>query len=401
MLAVIGNDGNVLVYDADGKNPIRVTTDAAPNQRTYQWPTWSTDGRLAFFGASSAPNDTYSMRVFIAESISRDGPTTVKAAFTSQDDIFTYAAWSPATCALGDDCRQLALLFTSSDPNGFVLRLIRDRAATFDDSLIGQAAPFFFDFASDGKHMIWHQAGSQLSIYDLATTKSAQALKDTPGKFQVPMWSPIDGRLLFGVQNAENADLTDLVITSAANNDGTRQVIAPKLDSPLTFAWSPNGKYVAYVAAFDKVTVLDGQTGKTVSTGSNSDVVAHFWSPESDRVAYLVVNRDTSGGQARLRTNGHTPVEQALGGLSWHVFDIGSGIDTTLVSFTPSREMIYLLNFFDQFARSHRLWSPNGQYLSYGVMDVLGKTSVQLIDTRQPDNPPIKVGNGTLGIWSW
>jgi hypothetical protein len=118
-------------------------------------------------------------------------------------------------------------------------------------------------------------------------------------------------------------------------------------------------------------------------------------------LAYLVVNRDTSGNQARLRTNGHTPVDQAVGGLSWHILDVANGDDTTIVSFMPSRDMIYLLNFFDQFARSHRLWSPNGQYLSYGVMDVLGKTSVQLIDTRQPNNPPVKVSGGTLGIWSW
>ena len=399
MLAVIGNDGNVLVYDADGKNPISVTRDAVPAVRVYQWPTWSGDGRLAFFGASSDPADLFSLRVFIAESIQRDQPVTIRTAYTSPVDTFTYAAWSPAACAPGEDCRQLALLFTPPDPNGFGLRLIDDRAGQFSDKVIGQASPFFFDFAPDGRHMAWHQGGAQVGVYDVRRGGDPLLLADAPGKFQVPMWSPTsDNRLLIGVESPKNADLTDLV-AAAAGDPAERKVLAAGLDSPLTFAWSPDGRYVAYVAGFDRVMVVDGKTAHAVRNGTSSDVVAFFWAPQSDRIAYLVVNRDTGGNQARLRSNGHTPVDQAIGGLTWHILDLASGTDSSLVSFNPSPDMIYLLNFFDQFARSHQVWSPDGHYLAYSVMDVLGKTSVQLIDTRQPDQPPIRVGGGTLAVW--
>src|SRR5689334_3974558 len=112
MLAVIGTDGNVSVYDADGRNPIRVTTDAVPDQKVYQWPTWATDGRLAFFGSSSDPADSYLLRMYVIDQVKVNA--TVQTAFTSNNDIFTYAYWGPGDCAAGN-CRDLALLSTPTD----------------------------------------------------------------------------------------------------------------------------------------------------------------------------------------------------------------------------------------------------------------------------------------------
>jgi len=395
MLAVIGTDGNVSVYDADGRNPIRVTVDATSGQKAYQWPTWATDGRLAFFGASSDPADPYSMRVFVAEAITAQ--PVVKTGYSSPDEVFTYAYWSPGTCASGSaNCRDLALLYTPANQNSLGLRLIQDSGGTFSDEVIGQSAPFYFSFSPDGQHMLWFQSGTDLSIYDVPTGV-ANRLTDTPGQFQAPMWSPVDDRLLFGVQNEANTDLTDLVVARGTD----RNVVAHGLDSPVSFAWSPDGTQIAYVAGFDKVTVLDSQTGRSITAGTMPNTVAYYWSPQGDRIAYLVVNRNTPGVQARLRSNGHTPSDQTIGGLSWRILDVQSGNDQGLASFTPSRDMVYMLNFFDQFSRSHRVWSPDGHYLVYSSMDVLGKSTIMLIDSRQAGTAPIKVGPGTLAVWSW
>lgn len=395
MLAVIGTDSNVSVYDADGRNPIRVTTDAVPDQLVYQWPTWATDGRLAFFGASSNPADLYSLRVFVTEAVTAQ--PEVKTAYTSPDEVFTYAYWSPANCpGKNNSCRDLALLYTPPGQNKFGLRLIHDAGGTFSDKLVSQAAPFYYSFAPDGAHMLWFQSGTDLSLYDMATG-DAQRLNDVPGQFQSPMWSPVDNRLLFGVRNEANPDLADLVVAHGTD----RKVIAHGLDSPISFAWSPDGTHVASVAGFDKVTVLDAQTGQSVTAGTLPNTVAFYWSPQGDRIAYLTVNRDTPSVQARLRSNGHTPVEQAIGGLSWRVLEVQNGLDQGKASFTPSRDMVYMLNFYDQFSRSHRVWSADGRYLAYSSTDVLGKASIMLIDTQQSGSAPIKVGPGTLAVWSW
>src|SRR5438034_8099799 len=73
MLAVIGSDGNLSIFDANGKNPFPVTTDAKPGTKLYHWPTWSTDGRLAFFGASNDRQDPYSLRVFVQDQVKKGG----------------------------------------------------------------------------------------------------------------------------------------------------------------------------------------------------------------------------------------------------------------------------------------------------------------------------------------
>lgn len=398
MLAVIGNDGNVSVYDANGQNPIQITHDAEANKRIYQWPTWSTDGRLAFFGASVDPADSYTLRMFVVEQVTAN--PKVLTAYSSGDEVFTYAYWSPGDCGTGSggggssDCRDMALLFTPADGSGLAVRLIRDRGGSFTDKLIGQASPFYYSFAPDGKSMLWTRFGRQIEVYDVAGDKSRK-LGDKIGQFNAPMWSPVDNRLLFGVANT-NPELTDVVIGDGAD----RRVLLRAQEGPVSFAWSPDASLIASVAAFDKVIITDVKTGKTVATGTQNSVVAHFWAPGSDRVAYLVVNRDGPSAQTRLRVNGHTPAEQATGGLTWYVLDVKSGKSDAVATFSPTRDMVYLLNFFDQFARSHSLWSPDGRYLTYGAIDSAGKPGVYMVDTLKSASPT-KVGAGSLGIWSW
>jgi TolB protein len=387
MLAVVGNDGNISIYDANGKNPFPLTTDAARGEQLYSWPTWSNDGRLAFFGV----NQSASLDVLVADQVKPGA--SYASAYSSTDEVFTYAYWSPADCLTGH-CRDLALLFTPAEQNsGLALRLIRDNNGAFTNKEVGRSAPFYYSFSPDASQMLWYQSGRQLSIYDVQSNQIVKTLDDIPGQFQAPMWSPIDDRLLIGTVG-DDAETTNLVVAQATK----RQVLLRNLEAPVSFAWSPDATKVASVAAFDKLVVTD-VAGKTVAEGTQSNVVAHFWSPQSDRVAYLVVVRSAPDMQARVRNNGHRAAEQATGGLVWYVLDVNTGKSTSLSTFLPTRDMVYLLNFFDQFARSHSLWSSDGKYLTYGATDSLGQSIVMLVDTRTGSTS--RVGSGSIGIWSW
>src|SRR5262245_18044521 len=92
MLAVVGTDGNLSIYDSNGKNPFPITKDAATGSKQYYWPTWSTDGRLAFFGRSSS-TDRFNLRAFVVEQVKQGA--AFKTAYSSPDEVFTYAYWSP------------------------------------------------------------------------------------------------------------------------------------------------------------------------------------------------------------------------------------------------------------------------------------------------------------------
>lgn len=397
MLAVVGIDNNLYVYDADGKNPFPITSDATPDVSLYHWPTWSTDGRLAYFGVSADTADPYSLGIFVVDTVKSGAQA--KTAFKSQTDIFTYAYWAPANCSPksgSTDCRNLAVLYTPpADIAGLAIRLIRDEAGTFTNKVIGHAAPFYYSFSPDATQILWYRSNDELSIYDVETGKLTKTLADIPGDFRAPMWSPLDDRLLFGAVGTKPT-LTDLIIAQGTN----RQTLLHDQDGPLTFAWSPDATLVASVAGFEKLVITDPKTGEQVASSSQTGVIAHFWSPQSDRVAYIAATSDQQEVQTRLRSNGHTPVEQAVSGLSWYILDVKTGKTQRLATFLPSRDMVYYLNFFDQFARSHSLWSPDGRYVVYGASDTLGQPSVLLVDTRNPGQP-IKVATGTFGVWSW
>jgi TolB protein len=394
MLAVVGNDGNLSVFDANGANPFTVTTDAKEGVRLYQWPTWSTDGRLAFFGRSQDKADPYGLRVFVQDVVKPGG--AVKVAYSSPDDVFTYAYWSPGNCLKGN-CRDLALLFTPISGDGLALRMIRDNDGNFTHTQVGTGAPFYYSFSPDGQQMFWYRDGAQFEIYDVAIDKITQSLDDIPGQFQAPMWSPVDDRILVGVANT-NEKKTDIAIVQGAD----RNVLLSALNSPVSFGWSPDGQMIDTVAEYKRLSVVDVQSGKELAKVGTDNIVSHFWSPKSDRVAYIVFQQKQSEASlAKVRSNGHVNLQEGSAELVWNILDVKTGKTRKIVSFTPTRDMIYYLQFFDQFSRSHSLWSPDGRYLTYGGVDALGESNVYIIDTLQDNASPTKVAAGSIGIWSW
>lgn len=401
MLAVVGADGNLSVYDFDagGQTTIRLTTDGDRARRIYTWPTWATDGRLAFFGASVDPSDRYSLRVFVQRVVTDETP---RIAYSSRAEVFTYAYWAPGDCGRGD-CRDLALLFTPPVGNQLGVRLIRDDEGAFTDRVIGAGAPFYYSFSPDGQRMLWHRAVGQfevLEIYDVEADQST-VLPDRAGRFAAPMWSPIDGRLLFATA-AGTDGRADLVIADGEQ----RQVLLPAVETPISFAWSPDATRVASVARAGRLVVTDAASGDLLMTTQNDHVLAYFWSPEGDRIAFAGVARDVERSArpgAKTRSTGDNEgdaLAQNRIRIAWRILDVATGEVTPVESGLPTDDMIYYLRFFDQFSRSHNLWSPDGRYLAYGVLEADGQPAVRLADTRAPGSLSTIPGS-TIGIWSW
>jgi hypothetical protein len=399
MLAVIDLSGNLIIYDADGTNPFPLTTDADGRTKVYQMPTWSTDGRLAFFGVSVERADPYSLRMFVVEEVQAGAPYQV--AYSSQEEILTYAYWAPEDCPTGN-CRDLALLYTPPDRNMLGVRLIRDSDGTFEVIEVARGAPFYYSFAPDGKRMLWHRFGRRLELYDVASNRVEMTLPDLSGSFQAPMWSPVAGdeRLLFAVQSASDPELSDLVI---AEGDARLTLLSDQA-APLAFAWNADGTQVAVTSAFGALQVLDALSGTVVASSQIGQTVAHFWSPQGDKIAFLSLRRPAATRSTSFSGNGHSAddlqqAEQLQ--LTWYILEVGTGAEYPLDSFTPTREMIYFLNFFEQFARSHSFWSPDGRYLAYGALLVERSTAEVRIVAAEESGAVRKVGDGVIGVWSW
>lgn len=391
LIAYIGSDYNVYTYNPATNDVVQITADATTIQR-YQWPTWSTDGRLAYvlLQANGLMRGVY---------ISNDGLVTGDLAYEGRQEIFNYAAWSPSNCQIDQECRDLTLLLSSRERGMFVER-IRDGFIEGNATIGLGGPPFYYSWSPDGSRMLWQRGNRTLDIYDTTTDSIIETLEQAPGVIQAPAWSPVDDRLLVGIQGT-NAT-TDLVIIG----QGQVRRLVEGIDGLVSFGWSPDGNKVAYRVAdqqnYGHLVILDAVTGTELARSPTSSVIAFFWSPDSQRIAFVTfVSPPGALTDAAPAIGGAgASIFQPVTGIAWSVLDITREATRRYGSFIPTPEMIYLLTYFDQFAQSHRVWSPDSRHLIYSEESSEGPV-ISLLDTTEVDSVPFFMAEGVIGIWSF
>lgn len=384
-IAYIGEDHNVYTINADGDNRTALTTDA-DTRRHYQWPIWSTDGRLAYFCCDTLVARELLLQVFISASSTAPG----KLIYDAQDESHTYAYWSPENCAESANCRDLAVLVSQAGAP-FKVEIIRDSGISPSSQSVGQASPYYFSWNPEGTQLLRQQNGTLVNTFDVLEGENLDALSDEAGLFQAPQWSPVDDRLLYAVRNENNR--SDLVISQA----GEESIVLPNIDGLVAFNWSPDGQFIAYrVLSRDGVgalNVINAQTEEIVATSATESVIAFFWSPDSQKLAYITPSDLPGTFSASFQQNDPQ--------LTWAVLDVTNGLTRPYADFSPTQELVYLLTYFDQFAQSHQLWSPDSTQLVYAETLDDDSTSITILDINAEDTVTSSVANGVIGIWSF
>ncbi len=387
LIAYVGTDYNVYTV-AQGAAPTALTQDAGvtqTSQQIYQWPTWSTEGQLAYFRSSISASGGAVTEVFI----SPDAKTPGASAYVGTNEAFTYANWSPKSC--GADCHDLALLLSA--PSGLAVKLVRWQNGAGTSTTVGTGSPFYYTWSPEGTRLITQQSNQQFEIYDAAASKFTTTLTQTPGAMFTPAWSPVDDRLLLGVKNQ---DSTDLVVSA----DGDITTLAAGQANPIWFSWSPDGKQVAYIDRQGPLIVLDAASGAVVTKTPVEGVLAFFWSPDSQHIAYLTPFVTTGTFTAAKHAPSSLRQTQTPPGLAWSVVDVSDGANRHYASFEPSDELLYLLVYFDQFAVSHHLWSPDSRQLVYSEVTADRHHVISLLDATQPGASQV-IADGVIAIWSF
>jgi TolB protein len=250
--------------------------------------------------------------------------------------------------------------------------------------------------------MLWFRDGVELSIYDVSSATILETLPDTPGIFQAPAWSPAGQRLLFTrVEDGANR------MTIA---DGDERIdVGKPVTEPVFFSWSPDGQRIAYAVGgfpLSPIIVVDANGAESLRLTQVEDIFTFFWSPDSTRLAVVALEERVSPGpQARLSgTRARPPLQTDAPRLVsvWYAIDVETGEATRLSEFYPTREQLYILQFFDQYAQSHRLWSPDGRYIVFAEQPP-GEDSplIRLLDTLSPTEPPITLMEGRQAVFSF
>src|SRR5688572_12280104 len=148
-IALVGADFNVYTYNFAASELTPLSQDA-DRTRHYQWPTWSTDGRVAYFCCDLRATTELNSEVFIAA----DAATEGILAYEDDGSTVIYAYWSPANCADGANCRDLALLMNDVMDGGLSVEMLRNQADTTTNRTIGSGSPFYYHWNADGTQMV-------------------------------------------------------------------------------------------------------------------------------------------------------------------------------------------------------------------------------------------------------
>jgi TolB protein len=396
-LAYLGADGNVYITTADRTSTLAVTSDAtAPVEGqglSYHRLAWSPDGRLAF-AAVIRSGDKATSKLYVVESLG-ESPRLV-----AQDDqhFVIYVYWSPAPCPDKPACQRLAYLIEES--NGVGLHLVELGGDQAEDRLAGVGRPFYFSWSPDGRYILWHTDGARreanaarMALYDVERDQ-VETLPQQPGLFLAPAWAPNGNGWLLVTALGGLDQLQRLpAALQGASDLPPHTTLATAQDAQMAFAWSPDGDRVAFAVQEDRgspfygpIQVFDLNTGTSRQlTEPGFRILAFFWSPDGQRLGYLI----------------HLALPDA-DWMQWRTYDVSTDRDRGFTAFQPSPLMRFMVHSFNQYAQSHRFWSPDGRYLVYADRDRSQIDHVWLVDTRaEKGAEPILVDQGSIGVWSW
>lgn len=404
-IAYVNAKGQLELIAADGSSEKTI----GDKNHVYQFPAWSPDGKsIAAIGRKVRGASQGEGTVYIHDT--EHGDIITRDLYSSNSEIPFYLYWSP-------DSRYISFL-TTHPKAGMALYYLSANGG--DSRLLHVGQPFFWVWHPDASEMLIHTGGAETDAeltflkppnsYDGLTLNLA-----SPGYFQTPGISPSKRFVAFGTQ--DDSGKTDIVIEKKS----TRKRKRFTHKGAAIMSWSPTNDYLAYISPFKEdqnfygmLRLVEAESGRRIVLVEET-VLAFFWSPDGRKIAYFTLlepNKQTDPlsafnnrrDQKTLVTDGYAKgkalpqeIDYALW-LNLHVVDVFRGESRLLTPFKPNAVFVnQFMPFFDQYALSHRIWSPSSDAIL--IPAVWGEQERMVI---VPINglPPIDLAEGTMGFWS-
>ena len=393
LIAFVGLDDNIYTIRPDGTDqqlvsiPMSGETASAAggaffdSHTIYNWPTWSPDASKLAFTSYSA-NADFAGALWLVDipgglpdKVFQDPDDTIGRFVAQRSPHYVY--WAP-----GSD----RLAFLAPTPSSLVLNMI-ETADPHHPETLSFGAPSYMSWSPDGQYLL-HHLEDDLDLVDTRDNFKRTSIASRTATFRTPAWSP-DSRRIAYVDSARGIDT--LVI---ADTRGESKTEVESVDILSVFLWSPTANEIAHtqltqapslgVPTYGGLKVYDADAEETRQI-TNREIAAFFWSPDGSKLAYVGVDRSTSK-------------------ISWFVNDSSGRSEVRLTDFIPSSEQFFVMfAFFDQYAYSNSLWSPDGRALVYAGRDPdangTGGSTIQIISVDGA-SPSRIIAPGNLAFWS-
>lgn len=396
-IAYIDNSGDLRLINPDGTGEERLTGDvragvlaqALERGDSYNWPTWTPDGTKLAVSRVSVAGQTPGLSVQslelpsgrMAPAYENDVPAPVA------DGAAHYIYWSP-------DGRYLSFLAPTRE--GLAL-FVRDYQGNDNAAAVVVGSPLYYHWAPDASLLAVH-SGSRLLLAEPFPGGEQRHIDVNAAGFRAPALSPQGALVAYAAAEGEVQGVFARPVGPPP--PGLETPPGPRLITETrgmaAFAWAPDGSALAVSEQSAPGSPLFNRLSLFPPDGSPPVVLteeqhlAFFWSPKGDRIAWVGV--DPSSREMELSVAG-----------------AGGGEPRRLFRFSPTGEFFTYLSFFDQYAYSHSLWSPDGSALvvagsegpESGRRNGSGPSGGQIYVVDADTGETRRIASGRTAVWSW
>ena len=386
-IVFVGPRFDVWSVQSNGGNPERLTgvSDTGESRESgtsvslrpqqaqsvrYTWPTWSPDGKLVALSRTPGLDGNALAGLILLDA---DGSTERQLHETRPGSVPLvangaphYALWAPTSQFLS---------FVAPRGPGQGLGLFAARPDDGEPYEVSASAPLYHVWSPDGRYILVHRR-EQLLLHD-THDRSTLDLDAGSFRYRVPAFSPDGERIAYVVDEGAIGSL----VTS--RRDGTDRVSLMNVLGVAAFGYAPDHGRLAVATrplsepSYEELYVVHNDGTGVEEPLVRGALAAFYWSPDGSRIAYVTLDD----------------------GIAWHILDPTNGETRLLTRFIPTPDYLTHLQFFDQFAPSHLVWSADSTKLVFaGVLERTESPQVWIVDAVG-DAPPRPVAEGRLAFW--
>lgn len=383
-LVVVNNLGQLVTMAYDGSDRRELTDDTG--SVLYSFPAWSPDGQSI---AAIRQSDDVAQNGIVVLTDATDSEANIL--YSNDRSAPIYLFWSP-------DSERIAFIIGRNITNIDLNIVPRDASA--DSRLVATGAPMYWDWTADSEQIFFHSgtplSDPRMTFVDLLSTYTTGNV-DQPGFFQSPDVSADNRYVAYATFERGERQL----IIADRDNDETTII---QHEGFVSLAWSPAAPQLAFIAPISARDRTSGPLRLTDPTGTvrpltSENVFAFFWSPNGDYIAYLTLGLPLeNNGEAALKATQRGRLQSNR--LTFNLWAIAVATEERqlLGTFAPSDLFLsQFLPFFDQYARSHQIWSPDSRAVALPIRE--NERSV-IYHFPLGDEIPTPLTDGLIAFWS-